>query len=145
MATDRYLDPPVEENFTNRGSGRGISGYLEQQWSPADRTRFYVNNRNTKFMVPNELLQQMAGQRQDRDGGETLGQISHTHIFSTNVLGQFRVMTRSTQARLWANDASTPIKASQDRGFRETYVAGTIAARAGQHVLTCWVRSCCPR
>ena len=135
LRTDRYLDPPVEQNYTNRGSGRGFSGFLEQQWSAADRTRLYITNRETKFMVPNELLQQNAGQRQDRDGGETLGQISHTHIFSTKALGQFRVMTRDTGARLWSNEASTPIRPWQDRGFRETYIAGTIAAHYGSHEL----------
>jgi hypothetical protein len=135
ISTDRYLDPPVVDNFTNRGSGRGFSVTLERQWTATDHTRFYANNRKTRFMVPNELLQQMAGQRQDRDGGETLGQISHTRIFSTSVLGQFRAMTRDTHARLWSNEFSTPIRPSQDRGFHETYVAGSIAAHYGGHEL----------
>ena len=135
MRTDRYLDPPVEQNYTNRGSGRGFSGSLERQWSAADHSRFYVNNRKTKLMVPNELLQQLAGQRQDRDGGETLGQISHTHIFSSKVLGQFRGMVRKTEARLWSNELSTPIRPSQDRGFNEGYVAGSVTAQLGRHEL----------
>ena len=135
MGTDRFLDPPVEENFTNRGSGRGFSAVLERQWSAKDHTRFYVNDRRTKLMVPNELRQELAGQRQDRDGGETLGQISHTHIFSSHVLGQFRTMSRDTHARLWSNELSTPIRPAQDRGFRETYVAGSISAHYGSHEL----------
>jgi hypothetical protein len=135
MGTHRYLDPPVTENFTNRGTGRGFSGSLEHQWSTSDHTRLYLSNRETKLMVPNELLQAQAGQRQDRDGGETLGQISHTHLFSTHVLGQFRVMSRDTHASLWSNELSTPIRPAQDRGFRETYAAGTIAAHYGAHEL----------
>ena len=86
-------------------------------------------------MVPNELLQQFAGQRQDRDGGETLGQISHTHIFSTHVLGQFRAMARNTNARLWSNALSTPIRPAQDRGFHEAYIAGSVSAHYGSHEL----------
>ncbi len=135
MGTHRYLDPPVEENFTNRGTGRGFSTALERQWSATDHTRLYVNTRKTKLMVPNEMLQELAGQRQDRDGSETLGQLSHTHIFSTHVLGQFRAMTRNTQARLWSNELSTPIRPAQDRGFHETYVAGTITDHYGAHEL----------
>src|SRR5215510_9656848 len=135
METHRYLDPPVEENFTNRGSGRGFALGFERQWSATDHTRLYANDRRTKLMVPNELLQQLAGQRQDRDGGETLGQISHTHIFSTHVLGQFRAMSRDTHARFWSNEFSTPIRPAQDRGFDETYVAGSIAAHYGGHEL----------
>ena len=135
MGTHRYLDPPVEENFTNRGSGRGFSMAFERQWSATDHTRLYANDRRTKLMVPNEILQQIADQRQDRDGGETLGQISHTHIFSNRVLGQFRAMSRDTYARLWSNEFSTPIRPAQDRGFRETYLAGGIASHYGRHEL----------
>src|SRR6266571_9412642 len=107
-ATDRYLDPPVEQSYTNRGSGGGLSLVLDRQWSAADHSRIYADRRNTRFMVPNELLQQSAGQRQDRDGGETIGQISHTHIFTPHLLGQFRAMTRNTTARLWSNPLSPP-------------------------------------
>src|SRR5213594_3126926 len=135
MATDRYLDPPVEQNYTNRGSSSGISVVLDREWSAADHTRAYVNRRNTTFMVPNELLQELAGQRQDRDGTETFGQISHTHVFSPHVLAQFRGMARDTNARLWSNNLSIPIRPEQDRGFRETYVAGSVSAHYGRHEL----------
>jgi hypothetical protein len=135
MGTDRYLDPPVEQNYTNRGSGGGFSASLERQWSANDQTGFHADRRNTRFMVPNELLQEAAGQRQDRDGGETLGQVSHTHIFTPQVLGQFRAMFRNTNARLWSNNVSTPIRPAQDRGFHEAYVAGSISAHHGRHEL----------
>ncbi len=141
MATDRYLDPPVLQNYTNRGSGGGFSTILDHEWSSADRTRFYADHRNTRFMVPNELLQQTAGQRQDRDGGETLGQIAHSHVFSPQVLGQFRAMARDTNATLWSNTSSTPIRPAQDRGFREAYAAGSIAAHYGKHELKTGVES----
>ena len=61
MGTDRYLDPPVEQNYTNRGSGGGFSAVLERQWSPSDHTRLYADQRKTRLMVPNELLQEVAG------------------------------------------------------------------------------------
>jgi len=86
-------------------------------------------------MVPNELLQERSGQRQDRDGDEILGQISHTHIFTPHVLGQFRAMFRNTNARLWSNVLSTPIRPSQDRGFHEAYAAGSLSAHYGGHEL----------
>ena len=135
MATHRYLDPPVEENYANRGSGGAVSGTFERLWSNADRTRFYAYRRDTRFMVPNELLQEMAGQRQDRSVGETLGQISHTHIFSPRIMGQFRTMVRDTSVELWSNPFSTPILPAQNRGFREGYFAGSISAQYGHHEL----------
>jgi hypothetical protein len=135
MATHRYLDPTVEQNYTNRGSGGAVSGTFERLWSNSDRTRFYAYRHSTGFMVPNELLQQMAGQRQDRRVGETLGQISHTHIFSPRIMGQFRTMVRDTDAELWSNPFSTPILPFQNRGFREGYFAGSVSAHYGHHEL----------
>jgi len=135
MGTDRYLDPPVEENYTNRASGRSFSAILERQWSASDHTRIYVDQQRTKFMVPNELLQQDAAQRQDRSGEEALGQVAHTHIFSTNVLGQFRAMFRNNEGRLWSNELSTPIRPAQDRGFHEAYFGGSVSLHYGAHEL----------
>jgi hypothetical protein len=133
MVTNRYLDAPVEQNYMNRGSGGGVSTIFDREWSAADHTRAYVNHRKTTFMVPNELLQEIAGQRQDRDGGETLGQISHTHVFSPRLLGQFRGMARDTHTLLWSNSLSTPIRPSQDRGFQEGYLAGSVSAHYDGH------------
>jgi len=133
--TDRYLDPPVEENFTNRASGQGFSARFDRDWNANDRTYFYLDRHANRFQVPNELIQQAAGQRQDRVAGETQGQISHTHLFSATVLGQFRGMVRDTSALLWANPLSTPILPSQDRGFREAYTGASISVHHGQHEL----------
>ena len=105
MMTDRYLDAPVQQNYTNHGTAGGLSAILDREWSSLDRTRVHVSHSKSAFMVPNELLQQIAGQRQDRNGEETIGQASHTHIFSPNVLAQFRAMARDTNARLWSNPA----------------------------------------
>lgn len=133
MMTNRYLDAPVEENYTNHGSGSGLSGRIDHDWSDKDRTRAYVHHRRSRFLVPNELLQQSAGQRQDRTAGETLGYLSHQHIFSPRVVGNIREMARDTGADLWANSLSTPILPSQDRSFRENYLGASLSANFGRH------------
>jgi hypothetical protein len=135
MATDRYLDPPVLENYTNYGSGGGGSARFDRNWSATDSTRFYMDSHRTGFLVPNELLQQAAGQRQDRMAAETMGQVSHTHQFSPHVLLQVRGMVRDTSARLWGNPLSTPILPNQDRGFREGYAGGSVSVNRGSHDL----------
>jgi len=135
MATDRYLDPPVPQNYTNYGSGGGGSARFDRDWSSTDSTRFYAHSTRTGFQVPDELLQQVAGQRQDRIAAETLGQVSHTHQFSPHVLLQVRGMVRDTAARLWANALSTPILPYQDRGFREGYTGGSVSVNHGSHEL----------
>jgi hypothetical protein len=133
MRTDRYLDPPVEANYTNHGSGGGIAGHVEQNWNASGRTRAYLDHHSTTFQVPNELLQEQVAQRQERTADETLAQISHNQVFTANVLGTFGFMYRDNRAALTANALSTPIIPSQDRGFREGYVNGNMSIHQGRH------------
>jgi TonB dependent receptor-like, beta-barrel/Carboxypeptidase regulatory-like domain len=131
--TDRYLDPPVEENFTNSGTGSNVAAHFEREITDADRLGVIVRHGQTSFLVPNERVQQDAGQRQERKSEETVGQFSYQHIFSANLLGDVRGLVRDLSAGLTSNPLSTPILAGQDRGFRELYLKGTVTAHAGRH------------
>jgi len=133
LHTDRYLDPPVEQNYTNKASGAGVAARLERDLSDTDRIRFSVQRSRSAFLVPNEALQQQAGQRQDRNAQETVGQFSYQRIFSPRVLGAFRGMARDVSAALWSNPLSTPIQPQQDRGFRESYWTASVSAHSRVH------------
>ena len=132
-ATDRYLDPPAEENFTNRGTTSHLAVHVERDLTDADRFGVIVRRGQAGFLVPNERVQQAAGQRQDRDSQETVGQFSYQHVVSARVLGDVRGMVRDLSAGLWSNSAATPIAAQQDRGFRELYLKGAVSAHLGSH------------
>ena len=131
--TDRYLDPPVENNFTNHGTGVNVAGHLERELSDVDRLGVIARYGETRFLVPNERRQQEAGQIQERATDEAVAQVSYQHIFSRRVLADVRGMVRTLSATLSSNAFATPIVAEQDRGFREGYIKGTIAAHAGRH------------
>ena len=131
--TDRFLDPPVRENFNNHASTNGFSVQGERIWSDHDRTRAYVQRRISRFQVPNELLQNAAGQRQDRNAVETAGRLSHTHLFSPRVLADLRFQARDTASALWSNTLSTPIASWQNRSFREAYGSASLSANFGAH------------
>jgi len=124
--TDRYLDPPAEENFANMGNGSNLAAQFEREFSRADRLGVTLRHGWTDFLVPNERVQEEAGQRQHRRTQETSAQMSYQHLFSANVVGDVRGMARTLAARLSSNAFSTPIAAEQDRGFREGYVKGTV-------------------
>ena len=131
--TDRYLDPPVEESFTNHGSGSNVAVHVEREFSDVDRFGIIARRGGTRFLVPNERVQQVAGQRQVRTTDESAAQLSYQHIFSSSVLSDVRGMVRSVGATLSSNALATPISAEQDRGFRQGYVKATIAAHIGRH------------
>jgi len=132
-STDRYLDPPVEENFTNHATITHGTIRFEGDLSEADRLGVIVRRGEANFLVPNEVTQADAGQRQDRASRETMGQFSYQHVFSRPVVADVRGMARQLSAGLWSNEASTPVAAYQDRGFREVYVKATAAGHAGAH------------
>ena len=131
--TDRYLDPPVEQNFTNRATTSHGTIRFERDLSDADRLGFIVRRGQANLLVPNEQQQADAGQRQDRTSRETMGQFSYQRTFSTPIVADVRGMARQLSARLWSNDASTPVAAFQDRGFRELYIKATIAGHTRAH------------
>jgi hypothetical protein len=131
--TDRYLDPPVIDNFTNRATTSSFASHYERDLTDRDRLGFIVRHEQTVFQVPNEFLQQAAGQRQDRNSNETIGILSYQHIFSSNVLGDFRLMSRDDSSGLSSNLRSTPVIAGQQRSVREVYVKGNISIHHGIH------------
>ena len=124
--TDRYLDPPVEQNYTNAGSATSANVAIDHDLSARDRLSATLRHGGARFDVPNEQVQQAAGQRQRRSSGETGVALSYDHIFSSHVLGDVHVLTRDLSSALWSNELATPIVANQDRGFTETYVKATV-------------------
>jgi len=131
--TGRYLDPPVEENYTNEGSTAHAAARFEGDFSDRDRVGVIVRRGEASFMVPNEQVQQDAGQRQDRESGEWAAQFSYQRILSDRFVADVRGMARDLSASLWSNAESTPVVVSQDRGIRDFYLKGAITGHAGAH------------
>ncbi|HEY7391198.1 MAG TPA: TonB-dependent receptor [Bryobacteraceae bacterium] len=129
--TDRYLDPPVLQNYTNHGTIADFTGHYEIDLTDKDRLGIILRRDQAKFQVPDEIVQQEAGQRQDRDSFESALQLTYQHIFSPNVLADFGAMTRDLTARFWSNDFATPMIAGLDRGYHEGYAKGTVSVTAG--------------
>lgn len=131
--TDRYLDPPVLGNFTNSATLDGFTAVYDWDVSAADRIHVSIGRRQSRFEVPNENLQQAAGQRQDRNALEDQGQAAWTHLFSPSVLLNLRGSVEDLSANLWSNRLATPIVAAQQRGFRRGYAAASLSVSKSHH------------
>src|SRR5215467_6584922 len=131
--TDRYLDPPVLENFTNRGNSGGASASYERDFSDRDRLRITFTSNWTRFLVPNYLVQEQAGQRQDVTNAEKGGRISFQHTISSDLFLSLSASVRNSSSTLSSNSLATPVIVSQDRGYREGYVRGDLAGHHGRH------------
>lgn len=131
--TARYLNPPVVQNFTNVANSGDFSARYERDFSDKDHLSLLWRHELARFDIPNEQVQQQAGQLQTGAETESSGTVSYQHIFSPNVLGTVVGMVRDDADSFQSNQFSTPIIAFQDRGFREGYVKGSISVHHGRH------------
>ena len=139
--TAHYLNPVVPENFTNKGTTGDFAIRYERNFTPGDRLTLSVRHELSRFQIPNELIQQQAGQVQNGDNFETIGTVGYQHIFSPNLLTSLVGMVRDNADDLYSNPSSTPIIASQKNGFREGYVKGTISFHRGRQEFKAGVES----
>src|SRR6202050_3288314 len=131
--TDHYLNPVVPENFSNTGTLGDFSVHYQRKLTPNDRISFIVRHEVSRYDIPNEMVQQIAGQRQTADNIETMGIASYQHTFSSRVVADFRAMIRNNANDFNSNTNSTPIEVFQHNWFREGYFKGTVTAVHGRH------------
>jgi len=129
----RYLDPPVLGNYTNIGNSGGYSASYEPDISTRDRLSLTFAQNEVRYLVPNEYVQQGAGQRQDSAKKEFSGQIHYAHVISANVLFNADGSVRDASATLNSNPETTPVIVFQDRGYREGYARADLAGHYGRH------------
>lgn len=130
--TRHYLNPVVPQNFTNNGTTGDFSVNYERDLTAKDRLGFIVRHALSRFQIPNEQVQQAAGQRQDGDNFETMGIVSYQHVFSSNALGTLRGMVRDNSSDLFSNPESTPVIAFLHNTAREGYFNGSISVHHGR-------------
>jgi TonB-dependent Receptor Plug Domain len=129
--TSHYLNPVVPENFTNNGTTADFAILYERDVTPSDRLTASVRHELSRFEIPNEFVQEQAGQIQNGDNFETMGTVSYQHIFSPNLLTNLAGMVRDNANDLYSNPQSTPIIAFQKNSFREGYFKGTVSFHHG--------------
>jgi len=116
-----YLNPVVPQNFTNRGTTGDFAMHYDRDLTQTDRVSLSVRHELSRFEIPNELVQQQAGQLQTGGNFETIGSLRYQHIFSPNSLGTLAAMVRQNANSLDSNPNSSPIIATQRNDFLEGY------------------------
>ena len=129
--TDRYLDPPVIANYTNQGSTNGLKAVYSRELTDRDHLRLSFRQDTARNSLPNELVQQEAGQRQDAADKEIDGQIDYDRVLSPTLLFSAESSLRDESFHVWSNPLSTPVVISQQRGFTQGYGRVTLAGSHG--------------
>jgi len=131
--TDHYLNPVVPENYSNAGTLGDFSLRYQRNLTPNDRINLTVRHELSRYDIPNEIVQQQAGQRQNADNFETMGTVSYQHTFSPNAVMDLRGMVRDNSNNFYSNAESTPIIVTQHNWFREGYFKGAVTINHGRH------------
>jgi hypothetical protein len=131
--TAHYLNPVVPQNFTNRGTTGDFALSFARDLSPSDHLSLSVRHAFSRYELPNEQIQEAAGQLETADNFETMGIVAYQHIFSPNVLADFRGMVRNDSNDLNSNPDSTPIMAFQHNEFKEGYFNASVSIHNGRH------------
>lgn len=130
-----YLNPVVPENYTNRGTTGDFSANYIRDLSDSDRLSLSVRHELSRYEIPNELVQQQAGQLQTGANFETIGTVSYRRIFSPDSIGTLAGMVRDNANDLDSNESSIPIIARQRNSFREGYFKATYSLHHGNQEL----------
>ncbi|WP_348268657.1 TonB-dependent receptor [Edaphobacter paludis] len=131
--TDRYLDPPVLENFGNHANAQNSRVDEEITLSQSDTLHLDFSQASLRASVPNEAVQEQAGQRQARDSSQYGGSASWQHTVSPDLLLTAAGSALDTDASLQSNTQSTPIIVNQQRGFRQGWARFDVAGHHGNH------------
>ena len=131
--TEHYLNPVVPQNFSNTGTVGDFSLDYARDLTVKDRVKLIVRHEVARYDIPNEMIQQAAGQRQNADNIETMGTASYERIFSSSATGDLRGMVRDNSNDFYSNPESTPIIVSQHNWFREGYFKGSVIIDHGHN------------
>ena len=129
--TDHYLNPVVPQNYSNTGTLADFSGRYERDLTSSDRLSLAVRHELSRYDIPNEQIQQAAGQRQTAENIETMGIATYEHTFSPNTLARMAGMVRDNANDFDSNPQSTPIQVFQHNRFREGYFRALVIASRG--------------
>jgi hypothetical protein len=130
--TGHYLNPVVPQNYSNTGTLGDFSLNYQRDLTNKDRLSLIVRHEVARYDIPNEYVQQTAGQRQTADNIETMGIVSYEHTFSPKVVADVRGMVRDNASDFNSNTDSTPIEVFQANWFREGYFKGSVTVDHGR-------------
>jgi hypothetical protein len=131
--TEHYLNSVVPQNYTNTGASGDFSLNYRRDLTPRDHLSLVVRHEVSRYELPNEQVQEAAGQRQNADNLETMGIISFQHTFSSSAVADFHGMVRNNANDFYSNPESTPIIVSQHNWFSEGYFKGVATIDHGHH------------
>jgi hypothetical protein len=134
----RQHDQPLPQSRSSpelfeRGTLGAFSSHYERDFSESDRFNVTIRHELSHYDIPNEQLQQAAGQRQTAGNFETMGVASWQHTFSPQTLAAVHGMVRDNANDFNSDPQSTPVEVFQQNSFREGYFNASLTTNRGHN------------
>ena len=139
--SSHYLNPVVPENYTNNGTTGDFSGRFDRHLTQDDHLSITFRHELSRFEIPNELVQQQAGQLQTGDTLETIGSVNYRHVLSPTAALTLAGFARDLRNDLSSNANATPIQVTQHNDAREGYLKTLYITQLGRHELKAGIES----
>jgi len=134
-ASHRFLDPVHPDNLNNRGGALRISARGDWHPSPDDYVIVTASINGSDFRVPNNLSQELAGQRQRQEVRDRGLSVGWQRTWSARTVTNVAIFDRFFEARLIPSPFDTPISAGQDRHHSRSGLVLSITHQRGKHTL----------
>ncbi len=131
--SDRYLDAVDERNFNNHGFRRNFAFRADWQPRESDAMFFNFGINGARLDVPNDEIQQLAGQRQRQHFDDDNEAFSWQHVVRSDVVANLVLFRRRAEARLFPSEFDTPITATQDRRQTRSGALGSLSVYKHGH------------
>jgi len=130
--SSHYLNPVVPQDYSNTGTQGDFSLDFRRDLTEKDKITLIVRHESARYDIPNEMVQQQAGQRQNADNLETMGSASWQHTFSPDAILALHGLVRENAYDFSSNSKSTPIEVFQHNWFREGYFKAGVTIDHGR-------------
>ena len=133
--SDRFLDPVDLRNFNNYGGGGNLS--LRAEWHPTTRDSLILNvaGNGSDFNVPNDLDQELAGQRQKQELRDNAQALTWQRVWNPRTVTDIAYFRRAHESTLESNELALPLFAEQDRKHTRHGLLTSITHEHGGHNL----------
>jgi hypothetical protein len=131
----RFLDPTHPDNLHN--TGHSVTGSVELGWqlTPASVLQVVAGAGGSGFDVPNDDLQQAAGQDQRQRANTSWQTVSWQRAWSDRTLSHIAGYHRAGRLSLHGTDADTPLAVAADRSIRRVGFLASVSHDLGGHLL----------
>jgi len=113
--SDRFLDPVDPRNFNNAGGDASVDLRADWNATDIDVVRVAGTLQGADFRVPNNEVQEAAGQRQRQEVRHDHQSVSWQHSWSPNTLSDVAYFRNFFRSELIGSPFDTPLTATQNR------------------------------